>query len=232
MMSNTCAVMDGLSVSPGLSDNCSFICPQDENYDMYCGGPASFSLFSALEVTYMGIVNIPSENSNIDLLEKVPSGYPSLQQCYEKAFDFGYKYFLLTNGMNCSASSDPDAISSLQVYRNGSPIVKCGNGDPCGGPSTAALYAIDVSPLTPVSNGHPTSMSTMDCFTDNRCRAVLSTAFGIIGVVVLLCCAGVFIAGRDFWSLKYAIAEINEHGSDSSILQNHQRPLDDDSSSV
>ena len=236
LQQNICAIQDGFTVSPGLSNGC-LPCPKEQNYLMTCGGPGSFSLYSSLDVTYIGIFDLPDlpdSNTSIDMLEHVPSGYPSLQHCYWKAANFGYKYFLVANGINCSASNDPNTLRKLRIQgvNDSSVVTNCENGDPCGGPGTAAMYSLDSKPPNPDPGSSPSSssLSTMDCFNDSRCRAVLSAVFGIVGVVLMLCCAGLSIALKDGWIAGRSDASISDQGDRDLFISGQINSLESDES--
>ena len=149
MQGSLCQPLNGFSMSPGVSSGCSYECEvsaSGSKYDTLCGGPSAISLYATLRATYLGVYDSHSLNV-ADLLENIPSGFPSLQHCYQKSLRFGYKYFFLVGGTDCLATnSDQGALLTENTSPNLNLILKCLNGDPCGGPTTATLYSVDNAP--------------------------------------------------------------------------------------
>ena len=226
-----CLPLNGFSTSPGMSHSCSTECGMDLNgskFDTFCGGPSACSLYAVMRATYLGVYESSSSLVDVDLLESVSSGFPSLQHCYEKAMYFGYKYFFLKGGVDCMATNSDGVVAAIQSgSSNVINVVKCGNGDPCGGPSTVALYSVDTPttfPAYPTSSANESSSvtySTAGCFADHDCRAILSTTFGIVGVIVLCCGAGLFIGFFDYYKSHAQLLQL----ADGEVPQNNHHAV-------
>jgi hypothetical protein len=170
MFGHVCALIDSMPVSTEREDknSCNYQCSDYSSVgfgDYACGGNSSYSLYSIMRTAYVGtglLKAVLNHSIALQILETVPSGYPSILQCYTNALLYGYKYFGINSGVDCIVTNDEltaDSFNATTTMNNatevntkirGSLVIHCTNGDPCGSVSSLVAYQVtDINSGTP-----------------------------------------------------------------------------------
>ena len=120
----------------------------------------------------------------------------------------GYKYFILVGGTDCLATNDDEGVGQIRAkFSNMNAVVKCGNGDPCGGPTSAALYSIDNSQSS-VKDTSNNSHSLTGCFEDYQCSAVMSAVFAVVGLIAMCCTVGILVGAAEYYKSHFQLQRL------------------------
>ena len=121
---------------------------------------------------------------------------------------------MIMGGTDCIATNNDQGVQLIQNKgSNLSSIYKCGNGDPCGGPTIAALYSIDNTQGQSLSSDNGTlssSHSMAQCFNDYQCSAVMSMVFGIVGVIGMCCGVGLLVAAAEHYKSHLQLQPLSD----------------------
>jgi hypothetical protein len=136
------------------------------------------------------------------LLETIPTGFPSIADCYSLASLSGYEYFFVKGGTQCYGTNNA-SVGGLARTNMTLQISLCSNGDPCGSSNASVGYMVTELPPPSLPSADTstssTSTSTTPCFEDGNCKVVIIIVFSVAGVIGLLCLFGVVVALAAEW---------------------------------